>query len=51
VVGCEPETIEEGWGLSPAVAAAVPEAVRVVLRLCRPHLDEAVSEAAEEVWP
>jgi hydrogenase maturation protease len=51
IVGCEPETVEEGWGLSPSVAAAVPEAVRVVLRLARPHLDAAASEAAKEVRP
>ncbi|MFE7775049.1 hydrogenase maturation protease [Streptomyces sp. NPDC057445] len=30
VVGCEPENVEEGIGLSPRVAAAVPEAVRTV---------------------
>lgn len=34
VVGCEPETVEPdrdgNMGLSPAVAAAVPEAVRIV---------------------
>ncbi|WP_329171441.1 hydrogenase maturation protease [Streptomyces sp. NBC_01477] len=33
VVGCEPAGVEEGIGLSPAVAAAVPEAVRLVLEL------------------
>ncbi|WP_333768882.1 hydrogenase maturation protease [Streptomyces sp. IBSBF 2435] len=33
VVGCEPAGVEEGVGLSPAVAAAVPEAVRLVLEL------------------
>ncbi len=33
VVGCEPATLEEGIGLSPPVAAAVPEAVRVIRRL------------------
>lgn len=33
VLGCEPEDIEEGIGLSDAVAAAVPEAVRLLLRL------------------
>ena len=30
VVGCEPETIDEGVGLSDAVAAAVDEAVQMV---------------------
>ncbi|MEV6207006.1 hydrogenase maturation protease [Kitasatospora sp. NPDC051914] len=33
VVGCEPESVEEGMGLSAPVAAAVDEAVAVVLRL------------------
>ncbi|MFG2819293.1 hydrogenase maturation protease [Kitasatospora sp. NPDC048365] len=32
VVGCEPASLDEGIGLSAPVAAAVPEAVRVVLR-------------------
>ena len=33
VVGCEPATVEEGIGLSPAVAGAVDEATRVILEL------------------
>ncbi len=33
IVGCEPGTIEDGMGLSPAVEAAVDEAVVVVLDL------------------
>jgi hydrogenase maturation protease len=33
VVGCEPASVEEGMGLSPAVEAAVPEAVRLLLDL------------------
>ncbi|MEU8774857.1 hydrogenase maturation protease [Streptomyces sp. NPDC048606] len=33
VVGCEPACVEEGIGLSPAVAEAVPGAVRMVLDL------------------
>ncbi|MEV0988561.1 hydrogenase maturation protease [Streptomyces sp. NPDC049949] len=33
VVGCEPGSLEEGIGLSTPVAAAVPEAVRMVLDL------------------
>ncbi|MFI6448203.1 hydrogenase maturation protease [Kitasatospora sp. NPDC050543] len=33
VVGCEPAGVEEGIGLSPPVAQAVPEAVQLVLRL------------------
>jgi len=31
IVGCEPERIDEGIGLSPAVAGAVDRAVRLVL--------------------
>ncbi|WP_338674884.1 hydrogenase maturation protease [Streptomyces sp. SCSIO 30461] len=37
VVGCEPACLEEGIGLSPRVAAAVPEAVRMILDLVRQH--------------
>ncbi len=37
VVGCEPATVEEGIGLSPPVAAAVDEAVRVVRDLVAEH--------------
>lgn len=33
VVGCEPASVEEGIGLSAPVADAVPEAVRLVLRV------------------
>lgn len=33
VLGCEPASVEEGIGLSPPVAAAVPQAVRRVLDL------------------
>ena len=33
VVGCEPESIEEGMGLTPPVAAAVEEAMALVRRL------------------
>lgn len=35
VVGCEPASIAEGIGLSEPVAAAVPEAVRMILGLLR----------------
>ncbi|OEJ34897.1 hydrogenase maturation protease [Streptomyces subrutilus] len=35
VVGCEPASVEEGIGLSPPVAAAVPRAARMVLDLLR----------------
>src|SRR6185437_14156564 len=37
VVGCEPATVEYGMGLSEPVAAAVDEAVRVVLGLVAEH--------------
>jgi hydrogenase maturation protease len=33
IVGCEPATVDEGMGLSPPVAAAVDNAVRVITRL------------------
>lgn len=33
VVGCEPAGVEEGMGLSAPVAAAVPEAVRLIVRM------------------
>ncbi|MGW1887491.1 hydrogenase maturation protease [Streptomyces sp. NPDC001970] len=35
VVGCEPGCLDEGIGLGPQVAAAVPEAVRMVMDLVR----------------
>ncbi|MFF4650582.1 hydrogenase maturation protease [Streptomyces sp. NPDC001380] len=38
VVGCEPACLEEGIGLSAPVAAAVDEAVRLVLRVVRDEL-------------
>ncbi|MFE9933288.1 hydrogenase maturation protease [Streptomyces sp. NPDC005533] len=42
VLGCEPACLDEGIGLSAAVSAAVPEAVRTVLDLIRtPAPDEA----------
>ncbi len=43
LVGCEPATFggEEGqMGLSPAVEAAVPEAVKIVEKLVERTLDE-----------
>ncbi|MFI8455499.1 hydrogenase maturation protease [Kitasatospora sp. NPDC085464] len=43
VVGCEPASLEEGIGLSAPVAAAVEEAVRVVLRV----VDEATQPERE----
>ena len=44
VVGCQPETIEEGMGLSEPVAAAVDRAVEIVSDL----LDEAMQEPVEK---
>ncbi|MER6196325.1 hydrogenase maturation protease [Streptomyces sp. NPDC001586] len=42
VLGCEPACLDEGIGLSAAVTAAVPEAVRMALDLIRtPAPDEA----------
>ncbi|MBT2468646.1 hydrogenase maturation protease [Streptomyces sp. ISL-66] len=42
VVGCEPASVEEGIGLSEPVAAAVPEAVGMILELLRNgHTDRA----------
>ncbi|MFJ5547667.1 hydrogenase maturation protease [Streptomyces sp. NPDC093225] len=47
VVGCEPASLAEGIGLSEPVAAAVPEAVRMVLDL----LDEAAGRPAAAPEP
>ncbi|WP_455361447.1 hydrogenase maturation protease [Streptomyces sp. SYSU K21746] len=46
VVGCEPACVEEGIGLSPPVAAAVPEAVRLVTDLVRDAVQEAPAPRA-----
>ncbi|MDX6325022.1 MAG: hydrogenase maturation protease [Nocardioidaceae bacterium] len=46
VVGCRPGTLEEGIGLSPVVAAAVPVAVELVGRLLRDIILSAVPTAA-----
>ena len=35
VVGCRPETLDDGIGLSPAVAAAVDDAAELVLEVVR----------------
>ncbi|MGW9451866.1 hydrogenase maturation protease [Streptomyces sp. NPDC055632] len=43
LVGCEPDCLDEGIGLSPRVAAAVPGAVRMVTDLVR---EEAATEEA-----
>jgi hydrogenase maturation protease len=44
VVGCEPATLDEGIGLSPAVAAAVEPAVE----LCRGLLTEMTEPLAKD---
>ncbi|MFF0065406.1 hydrogenase maturation protease [Streptomyces sp. NPDC005279] len=51
VVGCEPAGVEEGIGLSPPVAAAVPEAVRLIMGLVRDgrHESSAPPAAVGEV--
>lgn len=38
VVGCQPANLEEGIGLSPSVAAAVPVAARAVRRVIEQHV-------------
>ena len=47
VVGCEPQSLEEGIGLSEPVAAAVDEAVQLVLRLLRDEVWNAPAAAAD----
>jgi hydrogenase maturation protease len=41
VVGCEPAAVDPGLGLSPPVARAVDEAVKLVMRLVGEHQKEA----------
>ena len=36
IVGCEPECVDEGMGLSPRVAAAVPATAALIHRLLEP---------------
>lgn len=50
VVGCQPADLEERMGLSPAVSAAVDEAVRVVADVARAESYGAV-EPARAVGP
>lgn len=45
VVGCRPASVEEGMGLSEPVAAAVDEAVRLVVDLARAEARPAESES------
>jgi hydrogenase maturation protease len=44
VVACEPETVEEGLGLSASVRAAIPEAISLVKQVIRSE-----HEASKEV--
>ncbi|MFE4677103.1 hydrogenase maturation protease [Streptomyces sp. NPDC056723] len=48
VVGCEPASLEEGIGLSAPVAAAVPQAVRVIQEIVRESQTPVVGTAARE---
>ncbi|MCU1457034.1 MAG: Hydrogenase maturation protease [Actinomycetia bacterium] len=48
VVGCEPERVDEGIGLSARVELAVDRAVAVVLELVRPPQPEREMAAASE---
>lgn len=41
VVGCEPAVLDEGIGLSPDVASAVPRAITTVLELLAPSVADA----------
>ncbi|HUD38714.1 MAG TPA: hydrogenase maturation protease [Streptosporangiaceae bacterium] len=47
IVGCEPASVDYGIGLSPQVAAAVDEAVKVVLRLIGADEGDEADEADE----
>jgi len=47
VVGCEPDDVDEGIGLSPAVAAAVDDAVET----CRELVAEITGSVAKETTP
>ncbi|MFJ5024066.1 hydrogenase maturation protease [Streptomyces goshikiensis] len=44
VIGCEPACLDEGVGLSDPVAAAVPEAVRMIVDLVRDEARRPVPE-------
>ncbi len=46
IVGCEPEQVAEGMGLSPPVAAAIPDAERTVRRLVEELVEEGNSHEA-----
>ncbi|MET7515670.1 hydrogenase maturation protease [Streptomyces sp. NPDC005480] len=48
VVGCEPASLEEGIGLSAPVAAAVPEAVRLIQAIVGEGEEPVVRTAVQE---
>jgi hydrogenase maturation protease len=48
VVGCEPASLEEGIGLSAPVAAAVPEAVRLIQAIVGEGEEPVVGTAVQE---
>lgn len=48
VLGCEPESLEEGIGLSAPVAAAVDEAVALLLRLLGEDREAGGADAARD---
>ncbi len=48
VVGCQPASVDEGMGLSEAVAAAVPVAVEAVSRLLRERILAPATQYGED---
>jgi hydrogenase maturation protease len=50
IVGCEPASVDYGIGLSPQVAGAVDEAVKVVLRLIGAETGPERGEGSETGW-
>lgn len=48
VLGCEPDDVDEGIGLSPAVAAAVDEAVRMAVELAAGNARAPAAATREE---
>jgi hydrogenase maturation protease len=51
VVGCEPASVEEGMGLSPQVAAAVPEAIELIKELLARECAEGESDVFGDPGP
>ena len=46
VVGCQPFDVDEGFGLSPAVSAAVESAVQLIMRIIGEVLESQSAEAS-----